>query len=109
MANLGCATCMHSYDGKAGHCSITNTSIIDLKEACDKQLPILDTAFRYKELLDAIIDNLHVGEKNETVIKYLLHIGFTEEELIEHFHYPEEEVKDASEEMDDYHGALLLV
>ena len=64
------------------------------------------TQGRCKELLNAIIDNLHVAENNITVIKYLLHIGFTEDELVHYFNYQRDDVQDALEEMDDYVNTL---
>ena len=57
---------------------------------------------RAKELINAIIDNLSVAESNQTVIKYLLYIGFTKDELIHEFNYCESDVIDAEEDMDDY-------
>lgn len=53
---------------------------------------------RCMELLNAMIDNLHVTESNTAVIKHLLHVGFEKEELLNYFHYPEEDVNDAMKE-----------
>ena len=61
---------------------------------------------RAKELLNAFINNLSVAESNHTVLKHLLYLGFTRDELIHEFNYSEDDVKDAEEEMDDYTDTL---
>lgn len=63
---------------------------------------------RSLELINAIIENLLVAEKNETVIKYLLYIGFKKEELIEVFNFSNEDVLDAEQSMDDYVPNIVL-
>ena len=60
------------------------------------------TRDRAMELLNAYIVHLSVAENNETVIKKLLFIGFTEDELVVDFGFNREEVKDAAEDMDEY-------
>ena len=54
---------------------------------------------RAKELLKAMIDDLHIAERNDTVIEKLLNIGFTKEELINEFDYCEDDVEDVLLEM----------
>ena len=54
---------------------------------------------RAKELLKAMIDDLHIAECNDTVIEKLLNIGFTKEELINEFDYCEDDVEDVLLEM----------
>ena len=49
---------------------------------------------RAKELLNVMIDHLSVAERNDEVIKKLLHIGFTEDELINEFNFCEDDVKE---------------
>ena len=106
MANFGCALCLHAYDGESGICSITNIPSDKIERVCNERLPVIDAAIRYKELLNAFINNLSVAESNHTVLKYLLHLGFTRDELIHKFNYSEEDVKDAEKEMDDYTDTL---
>ena len=55
---------------------------------------------RAKELLDAMIDHLSVAERNDSIIKILLNIGFTEDELINEFNFCEDEVKEVIKEME---------
>lgn len=55
---------------------------------------------RCMELLNAMINNLSVAEKNSEVIKQLLHIGFTSEELIKHFSFTNDDVEDIVKEME---------
>lgn len=57
------------------------------------------TCERYKELLNVMIDHLSVAERNDEVIKKLLNIGFTEEELINEFNFCEDDVNDVAEEL----------
>lgn len=63
---------------------------------------------RCMELLNAMIENLHVAESNITVIKHLLYVGFTEDELVNHFNYSRDDVKDALEGMDDYEDNIII-
>lgn len=56
---------------------------------------------RAKELLNAMIDHLSVAERNDEVIKKLLHIGFTEDELINEFNFCEDDVKEVATEMEE--------
>ena len=63
---------------------------------------------RCMELINAIINNLSVAERNEQVIKYLLYVGFTKEELINHFNFSESDVLDAGENMDEYTDTLIF-
>lgn len=63
---------------------------------------------RCMELINAIINNLSVGERNEQVIKYLLYVGFTKEELVNHFNFNESDVFDAEETMDEYTDTLIF-
>ena len=53
------------------------------------------------ELLNIMIDHLSVAERNDNVIKKLLNIGFTEEELINEFNFCEDEVRDVLEELNN--------
>ena len=68
------------------------------KEDWNKQYHPMTHA-RCKELLNAMIDNLSVAERNNTVIQKLLGIGFTEEELINEFNFCRNDVEDVVEEM----------
>ena len=63
---------------------------------------------RCMELINAIINNLSVGERNEQVIKHLLYVGFTKEELVNHFNFSESDVFDAEETMDEYTDTLIF-
>ena len=63
---------------------------------------------RCMELINAIINNLSVAERNEQVIKYLLYVGFTKEELVNHFNFTESDVLDAMEGMDEYSDTLIF-
>ena len=63
---------------------------------------------RAKELINAFINNLSVAESNQTVIKYLLYIGFTKDELVHEFNYCEDDVVDAEQGMDDYVNTLTF-
>lgn len=56
---------------------------------------------RAMELLNAMIDHLSVAERNDEVIKKLLHIGFTEDELINEFNFCEDDVKEVATEMEE--------
>lgn len=51
-----------------------------------------------KELLNAIIDNLLVAESCSTIIKYLLYIGFNEENLLE-YGFNKNDIKECIYEM----------
>lgn len=64
---------------------------------------------RCMELINAIINNLSVAERNNQVIKYLLYVGFTKDELINHFNFAESDVLDAEEGMDEYSDSLIFV
>ena len=66
------------------------------------------TLDRSMELLNAMIDNLSVAENNTTVIKHLLHVGFTKDELITDFNFAESDVVYALESMDDYESSLIF-
>lgn len=59
---------------------------------------------RSMELLNAMIQHMHVAESNTNVIRTLLNIGFTEEELVYEFNYSEDDVRDVIEEMEEEHG-----
>jgi hypothetical protein len=63
---------------------------------------------RCMELINSYINNLSVAESNITVIKHLLYLGFTKDELVNDFNFNESDVQDAFEEMDDYSGSLIL-
>lgn len=84
--------------------------VIDQPKECDSFITKEDWNKQYhpmklsraKELLNALIDNLSVAERNQTVIQKLLHVGFKEEELINEFNFSIEDVKDAAENMDEY-------
>lgn len=89
MANFGCALCIHLYDQESGICSVKGCTINELERVCDRNMPVLDAAFRYKELLNSMIDYLLVGEKPTSVIDKLITIGFTKEELVNEFNFTE--------------------
>ena len=55
------------------------------------------TAKRMKELLNSTIDYISVGEGLGNVIRALLSIGFTSEELIEEFNFSATDVCEAEE------------
>ena len=56
----------------------------------------------YHELLNQIIDHVSNCENNSTTIKTLLYWGFTIEDLVQDFNFDETEVKDCSEDMDNF-------
>lgn len=66
---------------------------------------------RALELLNNIIEQLQVAENSRTIIKYLLHIGATPEELINVFGYSESDVMDCDYEMSnsDWEGGPIFV
>lgn len=77
------------------------------KEAWNKlQQPM--TLDRAMELINAIINNLSVAERNKDVIQYLLHVGFTAEELVHDFNFTKDDVTDAEESMDEYECHLTF-
>lgn len=59
------------------------------------------TKERAMELLNAVIDNLSVAERNDTVIEKLLNIGFTGDELVEDFGYSLTDIREIEEEMEN--------
>lgn len=59
------------------------------------------TRERAMNLLNAMIDHLSVAERNDDVIKKLLNIGFTDEELIHEFNFCEDDVKYVVEELEN--------
>lgn len=99
MANFGCALCFHLYENNDSTCSVTGKTLKELNCACERQKGVIDIGLRYKELLNAMIDHLSVAERNKDVIQKLLHIGFTEDELINEFNFYEDDVKEVIEEM----------
>ena len=54
---------------------------------------------RCKRLFNAFIDHLCNIEDSDVIIRDLLNIGFTEEELIHEFYFCEHDVKDVIESM----------
>lgn len=58
----------------------------------------------YRDLLNQIIDHVLYNECGNTsaTIKTLLNWGFTVEDLVQDFDFDETEVKDCSENMDDF-------
>lgn len=56
----------------------------------------------YRDLLNQIIDYVSNCENTSTTIKTLLYWGFTVEDLEQDFNFEETEVKDCSEDMDDF-------
>ena len=56
---------------------------------------------RAMELINAMIDNLSVAERNNDIIQKLLNIGFTEEELINEFNFCEDDVKEVIKDMEE--------
>ena len=59
------------------------------------------TKKRAMELLNAMIDYMHIAENCNTVIKELLKIGFTADELIDEFGYSLTDVQEAEAEMEE--------
>lgn len=57
---------------------------------------------RAVELLNNIINQLSVSEKNDTIIKYLIHVGFEKDELVNVFGYDADEVDEAQKEYDEW-------
>lgn len=51
---------------------------------------------RCMELLNLMINNLSVAERNNDVIKKLLDIGFTEDELVIHFNFCKSDVEEVA-------------
>jgi hypothetical protein len=66
---------------------------------------------RALELLNNIINQLSVAENSRTVIKYLLHIGMTTQELIDVFGYSKTDVEECDYEMsnEDWTGGPIFV
>lgn len=60
------------------------------------------TLERAMELLNALIDNALVGEKQKDVIMHLMHVGFEERELINNFNFSSTDVREAAEDMKYY-------
>ena len=58
------------------------------------------TKERAMELLNAVIDNLSVAERNSDVIRELFHIGFTGDELVEDFGYSLTDVREVEEDLE---------
>ena len=58
------------------------------------------TKERAMELLNAVIDDLSVAERNDVVIEKLMNIGFTGDELVEDFGYSLTDVREVEEEME---------
>lgn len=56
----------------------------------------------YRDLLNQIIDHVSNCENGSTTIKTLLYWGFTVEDLVQDFDFDETEVKDCSEDLDDF-------
>lgn len=56
----------------------------------------------YHDLLNSIINHVSNCENNSTTIKTLLYWGFTIEDLVQDFNFDETEVKDCSEDMDNF-------
>lgn len=79
------------------------------KEEWNKKYVAPISQERCMELINAIINNLSVAERNNQVIKYLLYVGFTKDELINHFNFAESDVLDAEEGMDEYSDSLIFV
>ncbi len=59
---------------------------------------------RAKELLNSVIDHFYVSEKSSDVIRKLLRIGFTEEELTNEFDFSKQDIAEATDdpEFDKY-------
>ncbi len=57
------------------------------------------TRDRAMELLRVLIDNLSVAERNNDVIKHLLTIGFTEDELVVDFNFCRSDVEEVSKDI----------
>lgn len=58
------------------------------------------TKERAMELLNSVIDDLSVAERNDNVIRKLFHIGFTGDELVEDFGYSLTDVREVEEELE---------
>ena len=67
------------------------------------------TKERAMELLNSIIDNFLVGENAITVIKHLLFLGFTKEELVRNFNFSLTDVEEAEKNMEQYKDTLIFV
>lgn len=115
-----CWTCHWCWLGRCMHCAYygRDVSVIEnqpeecegyiSKEDWNKQYVAPITQERCMELLNAFINNLSVAESNTTVLKHLLYIGFTKDELVNHFNFTETDVQDAMEGMDDYEDTLIF-
>lgn len=58
------------------------------------------TKERAIELLNAVIDHLSIAERNDDVIRKLIHIGFTGDELVEDFGYSLTDVREVEKEIE---------
>lgn len=101
MSVVDCALCMNL---KEGICKVKNLPLSKLTGSCDQRIDIIEAgqktlkkALRYKELLNNVINHLSVGESNSNLIDKLLDIGFTKEELVEHFNFNKEDVYDSND------------
>ena len=114
-----CWTCHWCWLGRCMHGSHygRDVSVVkDQPEECESfitreewnklQKPM--TLNRAMELINAIINNLSVAERNKDVIQYLLHVGFTKDELIHDFNFTKDDVDDAEENMDEYECHLTF-
>lgn len=59
------------------------------------------TKERAMELLDEVINYFSIAERNSDVIKTLLYIGFTGDELVEDFGYSLTDVREVEEELEN--------
>ena len=61
-----------------------------------------------EEMLNRIIDNLMVGESPRTVIRYLLYLGFGEDDIVS-LGFDRKDVREMDEEMsrDGYDGECV--
>lgn len=59
------------------------------------------TKERAMELLDMVIDYVSITENISTTIQELLHIGFTEEELVNEFHFSQADIDNLGSEEDE--------
>lgn len=85
--------CMHGCNYGVEISTITQCgSYISQEDFLKIKQPM--TRDRAMELLNALIANLSVAERNNDVIKHLLTIGFTEDELAVDFNFCRDDVKD---------------
>jgi len=90
---------MHGCNYGADVSSITQCNEYITREDYQKlKKPI--TRDRAVELLNAVLNHMSVAERNDDVIKTLLSIGFTEDELVVDFNFCREDIQSIIKEME---------